>query len=52
MGGNRKDCPKKSMKRLHDPVLVMEVIEALQVRNLAHLKKRGKFIDATVGLGE
>ncbi len=36
---------------IHRPVLVDEVLEALKLNELAHLKPRAKFIDATLGLG-
>lgn len=37
--------------KLHEPVLINEVLEALRVRALARSKKSAKFIDATLGLG-
>jgi len=39
--------------KFHEPVLVAEVLDALRVKEIAHSKKatRGKFIDATLGLG-
>ena len=41
---------QKEAEELHKPVLLQEVIEALEVKRLARLKK-AKFIDATLGLG-
>jgi 16S rRNA (cytosine1402-N4)-methyltransferase len=38
-------------KKTHEPVLVEEVIELLGLEKFAHSNKRGKVIDATVGLG-
>ncbi len=34
---------------IHDPVLLEEVIDYLQIKKLAHLKDKAKVIDATVG---
>ncbi len=38
-------------KAFHKPVLVSEVIKLLGFKKFAHSKTKGKFIDATVGLG-
>jgi 16S rRNA (cytosine1402-N4)-methyltransferase len=38
-------------QKLHDPVLRYEVVEVLEVKSKAHLKKYPKYIDATAGLG-
>ncbi len=38
-------------KRLHEPVLLDEVVRYLRVEKIAHLKKDGLIIDATLGLG-
>ncbi len=38
-------------KGFHKPVLVDEVIEFLGFKKFAHSKTKGKFIDATLGLG-
>jgi len=35
--------------KTHEPVLLKEVLEALQVEKLAHLNTQARFIDATVG---
>ena len=41
----------KNLKNLHSPVLKREVLVYLRVSELAHLKDKAKFIDATLGLG-
>ena len=38
-------------EKFHKPVLVKEVIDALNLGELAHLKSQGTFIDATIGTG-
>jgi len=38
------------LEKIHEPVLLGEVVDALRVKDLAHLKK-AHFIDATLGLG-
>jgi len=38
-------------QNLHEPVLVREVVEALGLKKIAHLKHKKKFIDATLGPG-
>lgn len=42
---------KKRREKVHEPVLVDEVIESLNLENFAHLNSQGIFIDATVGAG-
>lgn len=41
----------KSKAKLHEPVLKEEVLEALKLKKIAHLKRRPRIIDATLGLG-
>ena len=41
----------KKRRRLHEPVLVAEIVEVLQVDKFAHLNIQARLIDATVGLG-
>lgn len=42
---------RKNQPRIHDPVLLEEVVEALRLEPLAHLNIQARFIDATVGTG-
>lgn len=35
----------------HKPVLVNDVVKAFKLKEIAHLKKKARFIDATVGAG-
>ena len=36
-------------KNIHEPVLINEVVQALNLDKFAHLKSQAKFIDATIG---
>jgi 16S rRNA (cytosine1402-N4)-methyltransferase len=40
---------KKSQRNYHEPVMVHEVLQALEVKKFAHSKVKAKYIDATLG---
>lgn len=50
-GNNLRMRKLKSQAKLHKPVLKKEVLEALKLEKIAHLKRHPRIIDATLGLG-